>query len=122
MKQAPLYLIADRQPRNSERPAHQDARVHDSDGTEFTSAFENAAIGMALIRPDSRRVRVNRAFCLMLGYAEDELLARSAREITHPDDLAEDMRQRDLCLAGKKHGYQREKRYLHRDGRILWGH
>ena len=96
-----------------------------ADGTgelEFTSAFENAAIGMAVIAIDSRRLRVNRAFCNMLGLSEAEMLSLSRRPITHPEDLPEDLAQRTLCLDGSQDGYQREKRYLHRDGRVLWGH
>ena len=89
---------------------------------EFTSAFENAAIGMALVGVDFCGLRVNKAFCQMLGYSEAEMLASSAGSLTHPDDLAEDMRLRDLCLAGTCDSYQREKRYLHKDGHVVWGH
>jgi len=89
---------------------------------EFTSAFENAAIGMALVAPDSRRLRVNKAFCRMLGYSAAELLLQAAQHITHPDDVAEDRRQRARCLAGEKETYQREKRYVHRNGHVVWGH
>jgi PAS domain S-box-containing protein len=89
---------------------------------EFTSAFENAAIGMAIVAPDSRRLRVNKAFCQLLGYTEAEMLARTVRDITHADDLSRDIDERKLLLAGLKDTYQREKRYLHRDGRVVWGH
>jgi PAS domain S-box-containing protein len=88
---------------------------------EFTSAFENAPVGMALVGPDSKPVRINSAFCRMTGYSESELLTRPDR-ITHADDIAEDLHQRALCLAGAQDAYQREKRYLHRDGHIVWGH
>jgi PAS domain S-box-containing protein len=88
----------------------------------FASAFEDAAIGMAVVAPDSRRLRVNEAFCRMLGFTEQEMMERDVRLITHPDDVAEDFLQRRLCLAGEKHVYQREKRYVHRDGHIVWGH
>jgi PAS domain S-box-containing protein len=89
---------------------------------EFTSAFENAAIGMALVGLDFRGLRVNNAFCRMLGYTQAEMLASSAGGLTHPDDVAEDVRLRDLCLAGVHDSYQREKRYLHKDGNVVWGH
>jgi PAS domain S-box-containing protein len=88
----------------------------------FASAFEDAAIGMAVAAPDSRRLRVNKSFCRMLGYSEAEMTARDTRLITHPEDVEEDFRQRNLCLSGEKHVYQREKRYLHRDGSIVWVH
>lgn len=91
------------------------------DAKDFANAFENASIGMAFVGTDSRRLRVNRAFCDMLGYSEEELLARSVWDITHPDDVGEDLIERDRCLRGEQSAYRREKRYLHRDGRIVWG-
>ncbi|HXD39450.1 MAG TPA: PAS domain S-box protein [Ramlibacter sp.] len=87
---------------------------------EITSAFENAAIGMAVISPDSRNLRVNQALAQMLGYSRDEMLARSMHEVTHPDDVGHDLEQRDLCLAGKQDTCRHEKRYLRRDGSIVW--
>jgi len=53
----------------------------------FRRAFEDAATGMALVAPDGRFLRVNRALCELVGYAEGELLAKSFQDITHPDDL-----------------------------------
>jgi len=88
---------------------------------EFTSAFENAAIGMAVISPDSRNLRVNQAFAQMLGYSTAQMLALSMHDLTHPEDVAHDLEQRDLCLAGKQDTCRHEKRYLHRDGSIVWG-
>lgn len=124
MKTAPIHFLADVRPSlpRTERLAQSAAYVDDGGEQEFTSAFENAAIGMAVIAIDSRRLRVNRAFCHMLGYSQEELLSRAVPQITHPDDLAEDAAQRELCMAGDADGYQGEKRYLHSDGRVLWGH
>jgi PAS domain S-box-containing protein len=89
-------------------------------GQQFTSAFENAAIGMAVLGTDSRRLRVNRAFCEMFGYSQAELMAADGPEVTHPDDGAEDIRQRGRALAGEIDTYQREKRYLHKSGSLVW--
>ena len=114
MKSRPFYLIAP-------ETMPDRAGILNAGETEFTSAFENAAIGMAVVAPDSRRLRVNKAFCRMLGYSQAEMLSRDVRQITHPDDVQEDMRQRERCLAGEKETYQHEKRYLHRDGHIVWG-
>jgi PAS domain S-box-containing protein len=89
--------------------------------SEVTSAFENAAIGMAVISPDSRNLRVNKAFAQMLGYSTAEMLVLSMPDMTHPDDVGYDLEQRDLCLAGKQDTCRHEKRYLHRDGSVVWG-
>ena len=88
---------------------------------QFTNAFEHAAIGMALIALDSRRLRVNSAFCQMLGYSEAEMLSRTVREITHPDDIEWDISQRKRALAGEIETYQWEKRYIHKAGHTVWG-
>jgi len=87
----------------------------------FAGAFENAVIGMTLLGMDHRRLTVNRAFCDFLGYDEKEMLGRSLADVVHPDDIEEDWRQLGLLLAGEKDSYRREKRYLHKDGRIVWG-
>ena len=113
-KPGPLQLIrSDRLSADAEA-----ARVAEQ---QFTSAFENAAIGMTLIGPDRRRLRVNRAFCRMLGYTEAELLAMSVLDITHPDDAAESQRLSEMLLAGEIDAYHREKRYVHRNGQVIWG-
>jgi PAS domain S-box-containing protein len=98
-----------------------DADMPRAGDPEFTSAFENAAIGMAVVGIDSRRLRVNRALCRMLGYSREELLSHAVPQITHPDDVADELAQRELCLAGAMDIYEREKRYLRSDGVVLWG-
>ncbi len=55
----------------------------------FRSAFDNAAIGMALIFPEGHFLKVNKALCEILGYSENELLNTALYEITHADDLQE---------------------------------
>jgi PAS domain S-box-containing protein len=86
----------------------------------FRGAFENAPIGMALVGPDGRWLRVNRAVCEIVGYTEQEMLERSFQDITHPDDLDTDLERVRQMLAGEIRTYQMDKRYIHRDGRIVW--
>jgi PAS domain S-box-containing protein len=87
---------------------------------QFRHTFEHAAVGMTLIAIDKRRLRVNKAFCRMLGYSEAQLLVRTVQDITHPDDAQEDVRQSQRAVAGEIEAYQREKRYIHQSGRIVW--
>ncbi|MBX9628826.1 MAG: PAS domain S-box protein, partial [Gemmataceae bacterium] len=86
----------------------------------FRSTFDDAAIGMAVLAPDGRFVRVNRALCDLVGYTPDELAARRCADVTHPDDRAADAPADARLLAGEDRVYRREKRYVHRDGRAVW--
>ncbi|MGH2909361.1 MAG: PAS domain S-box protein [Solirubrobacteraceae bacterium] len=86
----------------------------------FRSAFDNAPIGMALVAPDGRWLKVNRSLCELTGYAEIALLVRSFQSITHPDDLDADLALVQEVLAGKRRTYQMQKRYYHADGHVIW--
>lgn len=86
----------------------------------FQSAFEQAAIGMALVDLHGRWVRVNRSFCKLIGYSERELLARDFQSITHLDDLEADLKLVGQLKRGEIPFYQMEKRYLHKAGHIVW--
>lgn len=86
----------------------------------FRSMFEDAAVGMAIVAPDGRLLRANPALCEMLGYTEAELRLLNVAAITHPDDLAEDVANIARLLRGDGTTFQMEKRYLHRQGQIVW--
>lgn len=87
---------------------------------QFRNAFEYSPTGMALVSLDAQWVRVNSAMCSILGYNEGELTHLTTRDITHPDDLEEDMALATELLAGARTHYQREKRYIHKDGHDVW--
>ncbi|RZJ24126.1 MAG: PAS domain S-box protein, partial [Haliea sp.] len=103
-------------------PVSSDNDAFSLSDQQFSNAFEHSAIGMALIAVDSRRLRVNSAFCHMLGYSEAEMLSRTIHDVTHPDDVEYDVLQRKRALAGEIETYQWEKRYFHKSGRIVWAH
>ena len=86
----------------------------------FRGAFEFAAIGMALVAPDGRWLRVNRSLCGIVGYTAEELLATDFQSITHPQDLDTDVGQMRQMLDGALSHYDMEKRYIHKDGHIVW--
>jgi len=86
----------------------------------FQSAFEFAAVGMALVSPEGKWLRVNRSVCQITGYSEKELLQRTFQDITHPDDLELDLENVRKMLAGEIETYQMEKRYYRKDGEIVW--
>ena len=88
--------------------------------TLFESAFQFAAIGMALIALDGGWLKVNRSVCQMTGYSEAELLRLRFQDITHPDDLDLDLENVGRLIAGTINSYQMEKRYYRKDGSIVW--
>ncbi|WP_367872087.1 PAS domain S-box protein [Luteolibacter sp. Populi] len=86
----------------------------------FSSAFEHASIGMALVSPDGHWLKANRALCQLIGYAPQELYVKTFQDITHPDDLDADVGHMRQILANEAPSYQMEKRYLHKEGRVVW--
>lgn len=86
----------------------------------FASAFEFAAIGMALVSPEGRWIRVNRALCEILGYSEKELKSLSFQDLTAPEDLETDLGFVREMLEGRRETYQMEKRYRHAKGHLVW--
>ena len=92
----------------------------DSGQDLFRLAFDDAAIGMALVAPDGKWLKVNRALCEIVGYSQTDLLGTTFQEITHPDDLETDLGYVGKMLAGEIRTYQMEKRYFHSSGHIVW--
>ena len=86
----------------------------------FRATFEHAAIGAAQVGIDGRWLRVNRRLCEIVGYEPEEMLQTTFQEITHPDDLEGDLAQVRRLLADELGTYTMEKRYLRKDGSIVW--
>ena len=87
----------------------------------FLSLFENAAVAIVVATIDGNALQVNPATCTLLGYTCEELLRLNVLDITHPDDR---QRTRELFQAaanGEIPVFHYEKRYLRRDGSVLWG-
>jgi len=102
----------------TERKRAEEA-LRESEAT-FAAAFEYAPIGKAIVAPDGRFLRVNRALCEIVGYTESELLAATFQDITHADDLDLDLAYVQKMLSHEIKTYQMEKRYLHRCGGVVW--
>ncbi|WP_266168599.1 sensor domain-containing protein [Dyella subtropica] len=95
-----------------------ETRLRESE-QRFFGAFQHAAIGMGLVAPDGRLLRVNAALCGMLGYREAELLDLNIRELTHPDDVGKSQTMATELMSGLRDAYQLEKRYFHREGHVV---
>lgn len=86
----------------------------------FRATFEQAAVGIAHVAPEGQWLRVNQKLCDIVGYSRAELLQKKFQDITHPDDLNTDLEYIRKILAGEIQTYNMEKRYLHKDGSIVW--
>jgi PAS domain S-box-containing protein len=86
----------------------------------FRHIFEEAPIGMAVVGLDGMLLQVNKAFCEMLGYDEEELIACTLSSLTHPDDVANDGHLFGQIIEETKTSYKVEKRYLKKNRETLW--
>ncbi|TMB77619.1 MAG: PAS domain S-box protein, partial [Chloroflexi bacterium] len=95
-------------------------RVLRASEERFRHIFEEAPIGMAVVGLDGRLLQVNKAFCEMLGYDEEELTACTLSSLTHPDDVANDGHLLEQVLEETNSSHKVEKRYLKKNRETLW--
>jgi diguanylate cyclase (GGDEF)-like protein/PAS domain S-box-containing protein len=86
----------------------------------FRFAMHFSSIGMALVAPDGRWLAVNPALCDIAGYSETELLASDVQSVTFPDDRDTDADQVNSMLARAISSFQSNKRYVRKDGSVVW--
>jgi PAS domain S-box-containing protein len=87
---------------------------------QFRTIFDRSTVGYSLTLPDGRLLRVNTAFAAMLGYSVDELVTMGFAQITYPEDVAESREVIRCLMANEQDSFHFEKRYLHKDGHIVW--
>ncbi len=88
--------------------------------SKFRTIFERVAVGIALVSIDGQLVESNPALREMLRYGEEELRNRVFNEFTHPEDAAIDVDLDQELIAGKRDHYQIEKRFIRKDGGVVW--
>jgi diguanylate cyclase (GGDEF)-like protein/PAS domain S-box-containing protein len=86
----------------------------------FRSAFDDAAVGMAIVSPEGRWLRVNESLSEITGYSAARLTRMGFADITHPEDLGEDLGALEELMSGGRQRYTAEKRYRHADGHTVW--
>lgn len=86
---------------------------------KFRNIFEYSVAGKSITGFDGR-LRVNKAFCNIVGYTKDELNRLTWREITYPDDIAFKQREIELLLKGIKRFSSFESRFVHKNGSTVW--
>src|SRR5262245_675555 len=86
----------------------------------FRGTFENAAVGIAHMRPNGQHLRVNQKCCDILGYTREELLGKGFRDLIHPDDLAFSQEHFGALMRGDLPAYTSQRRFLRKDGSHVW--
>jgi PAS domain S-box-containing protein len=109
-----LIVSLERQRRATASVARSQAR--------FLATFDQAAVGIAHTDLDGRCLEANQKLCDITGYAREELLGRKFTDITHPDDVEDSNRFRHRVVRESNtfNSLQREKRYIRKDGSIVW--
>lgn len=92
-----------------------------SNDYKFWLTFQQAAVGIALVRPDGRFMRANPELCAFLGYDESELKELTVQNITHRNDVEADSLLSRRLTTGEIATYRTEKRFITRQGRTVWG-
>ncbi|MGD0235881.1 MAG: PAS domain S-box protein [Syntrophorhabdales bacterium] len=89
----------------------------------FRLTFDQSPTGAVIADPsDFQWIRANKAFCDFTGYSEEELTQLTYMDITHPDDMALTSEQVRRLIGGEISTFESEKRYIRKDGSIMWGH
>ena len=88
----------------------------------FRAIFDHAADGIGVLDNNSHYIQVNRKLCEILGYIDDELIGKPLSEIMHPDNHGENLNQSDQPISGLVDTFPLEKRYIRKNGSIIWVH
>ncbi|RPI89451.1 MAG: PAS domain S-box protein, partial [Chloroflexi bacterium] len=112
----PVYKIA--APKKARRSAPKPASR--SNGKSALGAYEQLHVGIVEASPKGKYIDANQEFCRILGYSKKELLRLSVKDCTHADDFGLDMKLHDQLVRGEIPFYGLEKRYVRKDGGIIW--
>ncbi|MBT0810299.1 PAS domain S-box protein [Litoribacter ruber] len=99
---------------NSEKSQLEETKL------KFESVFNFSSAGIAMLDLDGRWIEVNPKICEITGYSRKELFEMTFQDLTHPDDLKNDLEHVQMLLEDKIKHYKLEKRYLHKDGHVIW--
>ena len=94
--------------------------LHESE-TQLRVLFEQMAVGMARIQTQTGKfIQINQRYCEIVGYSQQEMESIGFQSITYPDDLQSDLENMEKLKSGAIRGYTTEKRYIHKNGSIVW--
>lgn len=112
--------VKDRQFRLTDLPL--DTRPPQSAHESYRASFHLAPIGLVHVASDGTYLAANQCFCEMVGYTHEELLTLRFSDLTHPEDVADDTESVKRMMAREIPTNTRDKRYVHKDGSIVWAH
>ncbi len=87
---------------------------------KFRTLFEKSPIGLSLADKDCRFIDANNSFCELLGYSKEEIVHKTVADITYEEDKQNFIHNSEAVLSGASHGYSTEKRYIKKDGSLIW--
>jgi len=114
-----LAHLATRELQFRERMLEAKRSIQSSE-SKFKTLFENAAIGISMIKPNGSWLEVNEELCRIVGYSKQALSTLTFQDITFHEDLSTDLNLLDQLVAGKLDRYQLEKRYVKQSGEPVW--
>jgi PAS domain S-box-containing protein len=112
-----LDLSEQKRAENERKRAEEGLRASEE---RWSKLAENSSAGIALIAPDGRFIAANLALQKMLGYTEDELQGRTTFDITHEEDRGATEARIAEAQEGQRRDWRVEKRYLRKDGGVMW--
>lgn len=113
-------VLAREAAQQAETQATQDNLALTDGSALFRAVFEQAAVGIAMVGLDGTWLRFNARLCSILGRTPQALQGSTFQDITHPDDLLQDLALVQALLDGKADQYAMEKRYVRPDGELVW--
>jgi len=120
LQQVLLRSEVERYTRGLERSVARRTAALQASEARFRTIFEDASLGIALVDREERILASNPALQEMLGYSAEELDGRAFLDFTHPDDAKDSHHLYQEMFAGKFREYHLEKRYLRKDGAVVW--
>jgi len=105
---------------NNKKRLDEATKLLVEDEKRFHDIFDQSAVGESIVGLDGRWLDVNNRLCKMLGYSRREMLSRNFSDVTYPEDVEKSQQVRRDIIAGKIPNAELEKRYIKKDGSIVW--